>query len=399
MGQDRARRAKIRAVRVYLDHNGTTPLRADVRERYLELLDGGLGNASATHTSGRRARAVVDEAREQVAAALGVPEEWLIFTSGGTEANNTALRGVLAAAGPGSGLLTSAVEHSSVLETAEVLARAGHAHQTVAVSPSGALDLDDLDRALALAPPRLVSIMAANNETGACTPMDAVAERLATLGKERPVWHSDVVQALGKCPLTLKDWDVDLASLSAHKVGGPIGVGVLVRRPSIALPPLLTGGGQEVGARSGTENVAGIGAAALAIELAVAEQASYAERALELTQRLWQGVRQLAPEARLVGPPLEVKPRLPNTLCVLLEGVDGRSLIARLDLEGVEASLGSACSSGAIEPSHVLLAMGFDEANARAGLRLSLGRTTSHEDVHTAVEKMGKALQGLAATG
>ncbi len=385
-------------MRVYLDHNGTTPVRAEVRERYLRLLDGGLGNASATHTSGRRARAAVDDAREQVAAALQVPEEWLIFTSGGTEANNTALRGVLAAGGPGSGLLTSAVEHSSVLETAQILGGAGHPHGTVPVGTSGDLDLDAFDRALADAPPRLVSIMAANNETGACSPMEAIAARLGALGKERPVWHSDAVQALGKCPLTLTEWGVDLASLSAHKVGGPIGVGVLVRRPSVPLPPLLTGGGQEVGARSGTENVAGIGAAALAIELAVAEQATYARRALELTLRLWQGVRQHAPEARLVGPPLEDKPRLPNTLCVLLPGIDGRSLVARLDLEGVEASLGSACSSGAIEPSHVLLAMGFDDACARAGLRLSLGRATSHEDVHSAVEKMGKALQGLAPT-
>lgn len=385
-------------MRVYLDHNGTSPLRPEVRQRLLELLDEPLGNPSATHASGRRARAVVDEAREEVAAALAVPEEWVVFTSGGTESNNTALRGVLARRAPGTALLVGATEHSSVLETARDLEARGARLETLPVDSEGAVDLAALAEALHELRPALLSLMAANNETGACAPMEAVAEALAALGGERPVWHCDAVQALGKRPLALVEWGVDLASLSAHKVGGPVGVGILIRRPGVDVAPLLTGGGQEVGARSGTEHAAALGAAALAVRLAVEGRAEHAERSAELVRQLWGSLKTLCPEARLVGPDLDAPARLPNTLCVLFPGVDGRQLLARLDLEGVEASLGSACSSGAIEPSHVLLAMGHDEDAARSALRLSLGHATTHSDVHTAVEKVGKALQALSSS-
>jgi cysteine desulfurase len=361
-----------------------------VRACLASLQEQGLGNPSASHASGRRARAAVDEAREQVAAALGVPEEWVIFTSGGTESNNTALRGVLECTG--GGLAIGATEHSSIGGPAERLAARGHELWTLPVDDCGRVVLADLERVLEAPRCRLLSLMMANNEVGSLAPMESISERLARLGGRGPIWHSDGVQALGKIPLNLRAWGVDLVSFSAHKVGGPQGVGFLIRRPGVPLAPLMLGGGQETGARSGTENVPGIVAGALALELAVAEQASFAERVRTLATRLWEGLKQVDPAARLIGPAVDDPERLPNTLNVLFDSIDGRSLVARLDLEGVEASLGSACSSGAIEPSHVLLAMGYDEEAARAGLRLSLGHDTSSTDIHSAVETMGRVL-------
>jgi cysteine desulfurase len=377
-------------VRVYLDHNGTSPLRPEVRECLSSLQAQGLGNPSATHASGRRARALIDEARETVARCLDVPEEWVIFTSGGTEANNTALRGVLEASG--GGLAISATEHSSVRETAEAWAASGNSLWTIPVQADGRPELAELERIASEPSCRLLSVMAANNEVGSVAPMAAIAEFLAGLGSERPFWHSDCVQMLGKLPLNLRGWGVDLASFSTHKLGGPQGVGILVRRTAVPLAPLMRGGGQEAGARSGTESVASIVAAALSVELACAEQEQLSLRLRALIASLWEGVRSLDPAARLLGPGIDVEHRLPNTLNILFGGVDGRTLLARLDLEGVEASLGSACASGAIEPSHVLLAMGHSEADARAGLRLSVGHNTSDLDIHTAVEIMGKVL-------
>ena len=395
------RRARIRldAVEeelIYLDHNGTTPIDPRVRDRYLELLDEKLGNASSTHASGRRARAVIDEAREQIAAALQVPEDWIVFTSGGTEANNLALRGVLRAAGPGSGLLISAIEHSSVREPAQELAHEGHPLTTIPVNSQAALSMDELGDRLRDTHCHLVSIMTANNEVGAVTPMAEVAQRLAACGANRPVWHSDAVQALGKIDLRIREWGTDLTSFSAHKIGGPQGVGFLIRRAGLSLPPLLLGGGQEGGQRAGTENAAGIGATAMAVSLACEHQADYAAKMIPLLTTLWHGLSQLSPRVRLIGPAIDATQRLPNTLNVLFEGVDGRILIARLDLEGIEASLGSACSSGALEPSHVLTAMGLDEERARAGLRLSLGRSTTSADIHSAVDIVGKVLNELS---
>jgi len=382
-------------VSVYLDHNGTTPARPEVRRLWEELLGAGLGNPSATHASGRRARAVIDEARERVAAALGVPEEWVLFTSGGTESNNGALHGVLEALG--GGLAIGATEHSSVLETAAALAQRGHRLWSLPVDSEGVIDLETVTSVAAEPDCRLLSVMAANNEVGSLAPMEAIGSRLRALGEGAPVWHTDGVQALGKQPLELRSWGVDLASFSAHKVGGPQGVGILVRRAGVPFAPVLHGGGQEHGLRSGTENVAGIAAAALAVELAVSERESYDHRLRELSTALWEGLVRHEPDVRLIGPAIDAGTRLPNTLCVSVEGVDGRTLLARLDLEGVEASLGSACSSGAIEASHVLLAMGRSEEEARAGLRLSLGRTTTTGDIHTAVEIVGTVLRELRA--
>lgn len=385
-------------MRVYLDHNATTPMRPRVREVLVELLDELGGNPSSVHAAGRRARAVLDEARARVAAALGVPEEGIVFTSGGTESINTALRGALRAAGPGLGLATVASEHSAVLETARALAAEGRPLEIAPVDHRGVADIERLLAAARTAGVRLVAVAAANNEVGALADLVALGEGLRAIGEpNRPLLFTDACQALGRIPLDLAGWGIDLAAFSAHKLGGPPGVGVLYRRPGVPCEPLLTGGGQEMGLRAGTENVPAIAAAALAIELAVAEREAFASRVAGLVRELWKGLAEAIDGIELLGPPLDA-PRLPNTLNVLLPKVDGRVLVTRLDLEGLEASAGSACSSGSLEPSHVLLAMGLDPERARAGLRLSLGRTSGREDVRNAVDILGRVMSSVSPT-
>ena len=374
--------------RIHLDHNSTSPLRPEARERWLEVADAA-GNPSSLHASGRRARAWIDEARARVAAALGAREEEIVFTSGGTEANNLALFGALEAAGPGASLVTSALEHSSVLEPAQRLAERGHPRTLLPATPRGLPDLDALERRLAGAPVALVSLAAANNEIGSVLDLAQVAERLGA-ARSRPLLHADAVQMLGRLPVDLAGWGVDLATFSAHKVGGPPGVGVLWRRAGVALRAQILGGAQEAGLRAGTESAAAIAAAAVAIELAVREQRAARERLSRLSRLLWRELAGALPTARLVGPPIDAPDRLPNTLLLLLEGVEGRVLVTRLDLEGLEASAGSACASGSLEPSHVLVALGLDDASARAGLRLSLGRETTGEDCREAVEILAR---------
>jgi cysteine desulfurase len=367
-------------MRVYLDHNSTSPLRAEVRARWLEVASERLGNPSSLHASGRCARALVDESRARVAEALGVHEDEIFFTSGATEANNLALFGVLDAAGPHGGLVTTAVEHSSVLAPARALAAAGRPVSLVPPGSDGRVEPAAVASAAAARSTALVSVGAANNETGAVPDLHAIGQALRALPGARPRFHSDAVQALGRLPLRLREWGLDLASFSAHKLGGPTGVGILWRDRSVPLSPRVYGGGQELELRPGTEDVPGIAAAALAVELAVREQRAYAEHTGRLARNLWAGLRAALPSARLLGPPLDSKRRLPNTLCVLLPGVDGRVLVTRLDLAGLEVSAGSACASGALEPSHVLLAMGLTRDEARSGLRMSLGRNTTAED-------------------
>ncbi|MCE9594531.1 MAG: cysteine desulfurase [Planctomycetes bacterium] len=374
--------------RVYLDHNSTTPLRAEVRELLFATLDELGGNPSSVHASGRRARHLLDQARERAAAALGVHEDELIFTSGGTESNNLALHGVLAAAKPGAGLVTTAIEHSSVLEPAEALARGGRLVEFVGVDRAGRLDPDLVVARAAACSAALVSVMTANNEVGMLLPVAEIARTKARAWR----FHTDAVQALGRVELRLAEWGIDLASFSMHKLGGPVGVGVLYHRKGVDLAPLARGGGQEGGLRPGTENVAGIVASALALELAVRERAELAQRLARLSQSLWSELHAALPHLQLVGPALEGDARLPGTLNLLAAHVDGKVLVTRLDLAGLEVSAGSACASGSLEPSHVLLALGFTRDEARAALRLSLGRSTSSEDVHNVVETLRKIL-------
>lgn len=378
--------------RLYLDHNATTPLRAEARAEYLRELDRLGGNPSSVHTSGRAARVVLDLARERAAAALGVHEDELVFTSGGTESIHLALLGALKVA-PAGGLVTTVVEHSAVLGAAELAGTMGRPVARVGVDAAGRVDLAQLvSRARDGA--ALVSLQTANNEVGTVHPVGKLVAELETRS-ERPLVHTDAVQALGRVPVELRAWRVDLASFSAHKLGGPLGVGLLYKRKGVRLAPLLVGGGQEGGLRPGTENVPAIAAAACALELAVAERAQQAVAWRASTSELWRQLQSKVPDVRLNGPEIDASDRLPNTLNVTLPGSDGRTLVARLDLEGLEVSAGSACASGSLEPSHVLLAMGRSPEAARAGLRLSLGRTTRGEDVHKAVEILSRIRHAL----
>ncbi|MCH2105703.1 MAG: cysteine desulfurase [Planctomycetes bacterium] len=373
--------------RVHLDHNATTPLRPEARAELLRAIDALGGNPSSVHASGRAARAELDDARERIAAALEVDSDELIFTSGGTEANNAALFGAAPAEGA---VLISAAEHSSVREAALALGASGREVRLVSVDPEGLLDLGALEAALRAGPVSMLSCVGANNEVGAAAPFPEIRAALdACQEGAPPAWHADCVQMLGKVPVKPAALGLDLASFSAHKVGGPLGVGLLWCAKERPFSPRMVGGGQESGLRSGTENLPAIAAAAVAIELAVQEQADYAARTQALTGELWRGIQELIPAAQLVGPSLEAAGRLPNTLCVLLPGQDGRVLVPRLDLAGLEVSAGSACSSGSIEPSPVLLALGHDESAARAALRLSLGRDTTAEEVRSAIRTLG----------
>jgi cysteine desulfurase len=383
-------------VRIRLDHNATTALRPELLEPYAALLAEGLGNPSSLHRSGRRARQCVDEARERLAAALAVGEDELVFTSGGTEANNLALHGVLAAAGPGQGLAAPRIEHSSVVEPAAAWSRGARPWTVLPTDGTGRLDLEALSAAAADPASALVSVAAANGELGTVQDLGAVVERCRSAGRARV--HTDAVQALGRVPVELRAWGVDLASFSAHKVGGPLGVGVLYRRSGTHLTPLLRGGPQEGELRAGTENAAAIAIAARALASAVAERETYAARLRELCTLLWTELLRQIPQARLLGPPIDARERLPNTLCVQLPDVDGRVLVTRLDLAGLEVSAGSACASGSVEPSHVLLALGLDERDARSAIRLSLGRETTAEECRQAVEILGKTCAGEHAS-
>lgn len=380
--------------RVYLDHNATTALRPEAREVWVEALQELEGNPSSVHTSGRAARAVIDRARERVAGALGVSESGVFFTSGGTEANNLALLGTMRAAAPGAALTVLASDHASVLEPARHLEAEGHELRLAPVGPEGLVDVEEL--AQTARGSALLSLAAANNETGALVPLREVRD---ALGDQAPPLHTDAAQALGRIPLDLAGWGVDLASLSAHKVGGPVGVGVLVRCKSVPLKPVLFGGGQEDGLRPGTENAPAIAAAACAIELSIAEQETASARWRKQTSYLWGELQRVLPHLQVVGPPMDSPLRLPNTLNILAPGVDGRVIVTRLDLEGLEVSAGSACSSGSLEPSHVLTAMGFEEESARAAVRLSLGRETDDAELCRAVEILSKTFRFARKSG
>jgi cysteine desulfurase len=356
-------------VRVYLDHNASAPLRPEARAAMTAALDR-IGNPSSAHREGAAMRSAVERARAEVAALVGAAPREIVFTSGATEANNLALRGTLAVR-PGHAV-TSAIEHASVLETLRAVAAPVRA---VGVDADGRVAAGDV---VAACEPgtALVSLGLANGEVGSIAPVAAVTRALAGTGV---AVHTDAAQAAGRMPVDVRTLGVDLLSLSAHKLGGPTGAGALWVRSGVSLVPTATGGPQERDRRAGTENVLGIvgfGAAARAarVELEVA-----AARMAELRDRLWTRIRSALPDAMPNGPTDE--PRLPNTLNVSFPGVAGESLLVLLDLEGVATSLGSACAAGAPEPSHVLRAMGRSDTEARTGLRLSLGPSTTVDEV------------------
>lgn len=382
--------------RIYLDHNATSPLRPRVARLWRELSAEGLGNPSSLHASGRRARALIDDAREQIAAALGVHEEELCFTSGGTEANNIAVQ---SARGKGA-LLTTPIEHAAVLEVAERLAESGTQVKRIPVGKDGRVHPDQVAFMMDSTSVDLVAMSIANNEIGTVQPIAELRPYFEAADR-KPMFFIDAVQALGRIPLDFTDAlrHVDMASFSMHKIGGPLGVGILYVRRGTPVRPLAWGGGHEEGLRPGTENAAAIAAAALAVQLAVENQAQEAERTGKITRAMWALLEEGEHDLELLGPRFDQpEARLGNTLAFAAPGRDARMLVTRLDQAGIEVSAGSACSSGAIEPSHVLTALGYQGEDARSGLRLSLGWNTSGADCKRAVETMGKVFSTMHAT-
>jgi cysteine desulfurase len=357
---------------IYLDHNATTPLDSRVLEAMLPYLGPLHGNPSSLHRLGRIARSALDTARGQVAALVGAEPSQIVFTSGGTEANNLAIKGLAARLKPGTAAV-GATEHPSVAEPMRSLRRRGFELRTLAVDGEGRLDQACL-AALPKANLRLVSAMLANNETGVIQDLAGLAEATRAAGA---YLHCDAVQAAGKIPLDFKTCGAHLISLSAHKIHGPKGAGALAVDSAVELDPLLEGGGQERGLRSGTENVAALVGFGKAAELALAELETRRARWLALRQRLETGLARL-PGTTLFAPNA---PRLPNTLQFGLAGIDGEALLMALDRKGIAVSSGSACASGAGEPSPVLLAMGVDADTAKTAIRASFGQDTGEADI------------------
>jgi cysteine desulfurase NifS len=374
---------------VYLDHNATTPVDPEVLEAMLPFLRQDYGNPSSIHRKGTRARDPVEAARRRVAQVLGCTARRIVFTASGTEANNLALQGVIAAAGPGPHhIITSAVEHPAVLATCRALEREGHSLTIVPVDGQGRVMPERLSAALR-PETRLVSIMLANNEVGTVQPICSLASLVHEHGA---IFHTDAVQGLGKISVDVEDLGVDLLSVSAHKVYGPKGVGALYVRRGVPVGPLVHGGGQENGLRSGTENVPGIVGFGKAVELAQRwMNHGGAARMVVRRDRLAQGLYSLVDGARVLGP-ADSAEGLPNTAALSLPGIRGESLVLSLDRYGVYFSSGSACKSGHPDPSHVLLALGLTVDEAHCTVRLSMGAHCSDDDVSYTLDKFAAVL-------
>lgn len=374
------------AERIYLDWNATAPLRPEAKAAMAHAWEIS-GNPSSVHAEGRQARRLMEEARAAVAASVGAEAANVVFTSGGTEANALALTpGLRRGREPAAErLLVSAIEHVSVLAGGRFTAEAT---QRIGVTPSGIVDLDRL-RDLLDGPPALVSIMLANNETGAIQPVAEAAELVHGAGG---LLHVDAIQALGRIPFDLASTGADLLSLSAHKVGGPKGVGALVLAEGIeGLSPLLRGGGQEKGRRAGTENVAGIAGFGAAARVALAEWDNEAARAEQLRERLEIGLRQ-TPGMVVFANEVE---RLPNTVLFAVPSLRAETAVIGFDLAGIAVSSGSACSSGKVQPSHVVEAMGYGRELAGGAVRLSLGWSTTEADIDSALQAWRKLADAL----
>jgi cysteine desulfurase len=384
----------------YLDHAATTPMYPEVIEAMVEQLSR-VGNASALHGSGRSARRVVEESREMIAAAINCRPSEVVFTSGGTEADNLALKGFFWArrkADPARvRILSTAVEHHAVLDSLQWLETEGAAVvELLPVDRAGRLDVEALRASVERDPDSvaLISVMWANNEVGTLQPIDEVVE--IAVAHAIPV-HSDGVQALGQMPLDFAASGLDALTIAGHKIGGPVGVGALVLGRAASLVPLLHGGGQERDVRSGTMNAPASVGLAVATELAVKGQPERAPALAALRDELIARILEAVPDAQLNGPTGDG--RLPGNVHVSFPGCEGDSLLMLLDAQGIECSTGSACSAGVPQASHVLLAMGRDEAIARGSLRFSLGHTSTRTDVDRVVDAIGPAVQRARAAG
>lgn len=384
--------------RVYLDHAATTHLRPEAAQAWI-VAGQHVGNASSLHTSGRSARRIVEQARESIAEDLGVRPSAVIFTGGGTESDNLAIKGLFWARSADGGprhIVTSAVEHHAVLDPVLWLRDHQQAEVTfLDVDSTGKVSLDQLRSLLEAGGIALVSIMWANNEIGTIQPVREISQ----LCQEFSVpFHTDAVQAFGQINLDLAGLGATAVTLSSHKIGGPVGVGALIIDPHEKVVPVSHGGGQEREIRSGTLDPASISAFAAASRLVTSSVDSHAQEMRDIQQYLVSSVESVIPEARLNGP-APGDARLPNNIHFSFPGCEGDSLLMLLDAAGIDCSTGSACTAGIPEPSHVLLAMGVDEKIARASLRFSLGRGSSKEDVDQLVAALPNVVERAIRAG
>lgn len=378
--------------RVYLDHSATTPVRPEVVEAMLPYFAEEFGNASSVHGFGQRARTAVEEAREKTASLIGASADEIIFTSGGTESDNLAIKGVAAAAKSNGGrIITSSIEHHAVLHACSALETQGFETALLPVDRHGLVDPAELEGTLSAGGggAALVTVMAANNEVGTIQPLKDLATVAAAAGVP---FHTDAVQAVGKTPIDVNELGVDLLSVSAHKFYGPKGVGFLYVRGGTRIAPTQHGGHHEKNRRAGTENVPGIIGMARALELACEEMDEEAERLHGLRDRLQEGLMERIEDNLLNGHPVK---RLPHLLNMSFENVEGESVLLSLDAVGIAASTGSACTSGTLEPSHVLTAMGIPPEIAHSSLRFSLGRSNTAEDIEYVLEKLPPIIERL----
>ncbi|MCD6521805.1 cysteine desulfurase NifS [Candidatus Calescamantes bacterium] len=375
--------------RVYMDHNATCPMDERVIEAMIPYFEEKFGNASSLHSFGREARDAVEKAREEVARLLNAEPQEIIFTSGGTESNNLAIKGYCwRNRERGNHIITTKIEHHAVLNPVKQLEKEGFRVTYLPVDKYGRVDLEDLKKAITRET-ILVSIMMANNEVGTIEPI----RELAKISQERGIaFHTDAVQAVGKIKVDVKKLGVDFLSLSGHKIYGPKGIGVLYIKKGRKIEPLITGGHHEKNLRAGTENVPAIVGLGEAAKIARKEWKEESERIKNLRDKLEKGILERIPYVRINGHP---QYRLPNTLNVSFEYVEGESIILNLDLEGIAVSSGSACTSGTLEPSHVLMAMGVPAVTAQGSVRFSLGKDNREEDIDYLLEVLPPIIERL----
>lgn len=373
--------------RIYLDHAATTPTHPEVVKAMLPFFSDAFGNPSSIYSYGQEAKGAMEEARARVAELVGARSEEIVFTSGGTEADNFALKGVAYAdEHKGNHIITTSIEHHAVLETCKFLERSGFKITCLPVDNYGLVDPGDVKKAITNKT-ILISVMHANNEVGTIEPV----EEIGRIAREAGIYfHSDAVQTAGHIPVSVDGLRVDLLSISGHKLYGPKGVGALYVRKGTKLVPLMHGGEHEKRRRAGTENVPGIVGLGKAAELAGQEMGKETERLAYLRDKLIKGLEKKVDHIRLNGHPTK---RLPNNVNVSVDFVEGESMILNLDLEGICASTGSACSSASLEPSHVLLALGFSPEQAHGSLRFTLGKENTEADI----ERVLAVLPGIVA--
>ncbi len=375
--------------RIYLDHNATTPIRAEVRDRMLPFLGDLFGNPSSAHSFGQEVKRYLEEARGRIADQLGASPAQIVFCGGGTESDNAAIKGAAFAAGKGH-IVTTLIEHPAVMQTVSWLAKKGYEATYIQVGSSGVVDPDEVKKAIR-PDTILVSVMHVNNEVGTIQPV----EEISAITREREVlFHTDAVQSFGKLPTKVDDLGADLVSVAAHKIYGPKGVGALYIKKGTRIDPLIIGGAQEKRRRSGTENMAGIVGFGEAIVHAEAERLEIYDRLVPLRKKLAGGLSERIGDIVINGDPERT---FPSTVSASVSGVEGESLLLSLDMEGIAISTGSACSSGSLEPSHVLVALGISTVQAQGTLRFSMGRGTTEQEIDHVLEVFPPIVEKLRA--